>query len=115
MSSRKQPCPKCGCVVIGLNSRHLYSHLRYCKEIEENNHNNDDTGNVESSVKIANPYACTERGVLESTFNTELDSLEFNIGNDEGWELNENSGLSECGSSEGSVEDDEAKFTNSKK
>ena len=115
MSSKKQPCPKCGCGVFELGSNKIYSHLKYCKEIEEKDHNNDNTGDAELPGKTTNSHACTDRGVSESILNTELDSFKLNNKNGEGWELHEHCGSSERGSSEGSIKDDEAHVTNNNK
>ena len=115
MSSLKEPCPKCGCGIFQLGSRNLFSHPKYCNEIKENNNNDDNTVEEESSDKTTNPHACTDRGVWESILNTELDYSEFNNENYKGWEQHKNCGSSECGSSEGSTEDDEAHGINSKK
>ena len=109
-SFKKLPCHRCGCGVSELGSRNLYSHLRYCKEMEGKDHSNNNTGGTETSDKTTDPYACTNRGVLESILNAELDSFKSNDENEEGWELHEN-----CGPSEGSVEEGETHVISSKK
>ena len=50
MLSRKEPCPKCGIGVYQLGSRNYYSHLKYYKEIENINNNDDNAGDDESLV-----------------------------------------------------------------
>ena len=61
----------------------------------------------------------TDRGLLQSIFNTESDTFEFNNNNYEGWEEDDYCEQSECGSSEseyndGSMNDSTAHDMNSK-
>jgi hypothetical protein len=96
MAEYTSPCPGCGLGTYDLNSRTFSTHFRYCSKSKLKD---PPTSTPTPSTSSENPSLHltpqSERGLLESMWNTTSDAFEFTNVNNERWELNDSSPFSE--------------------
>ena len=83
------PCPGCGLGTYALSSRTFKTHLRYCSKSQLKDPPTSTPPPNPSENPSPHLSSQSERGLLESIWNSTSDAFEFSNVNNERWELDD--------------------------
>ena len=95
MAEYTSPCPGCGLGTYDLSNRTFSTHFRYCSKSQLKDPPTSTPTPNSSTNPSPNLSSQSERGLLESIWNTTSDAFEFTNVNHERWELDDSSAFSE--------------------